>query len=72
MPRKQLLQTMSVEEKMEVLELVWDDLCIKANRENTPDWHEGILNRREVALLAGKDPSIDWKVAKQRILEDLQ
>lgn len=72
MPITLPLQTMSVEEKLEVMESIWADLCGTAGSTLTPDWHAGVLASRDAALLAGKDEILDWEVAKKKIYEDLQ
>jgi hypothetical protein len=72
MPITLPLQTMSVEEKIQVMESIWKDLCVKAGSTLTPEWHGTVLAGREAALLAGQDASIDWETAKKKISEDIQ
>jgi hypothetical protein len=63
---------MSVEEKIQVMESIWDDLCVTAGSALTPECHRNILAGRKAALLAGEDEIIDWETAKKKISEDLQ
>ena len=72
MPITLPLQTMSVEEKIQVMESIWKDLCGTAGSTLTPQWHGTVLAGREASLLAGQDKSMDWEAAKKKILEDLQ
>jgi hypothetical protein len=72
MPITLPLQTMSVEEKIRVMESIWDDLCDTAGSTLTPDWHGSILTGRRAALEAGNDQILDWETAKKKISEDLQ
>jgi hypothetical protein len=72
MPIKLPLQSMSVEDKLEALELIWDDICMQGKKKLTPDWHGSVLHRREADLQAGKDWSIDWEKAKRQISGECQ
>ncbi len=72
MPITLPLQTMSIEEKIDIMESLWDDLCDTAGSTLSPNWHGNILAARRAALLAGNDEIIDWETAKRKISEDLQ
>ena len=65
------LKKMSAEEKIQVMESIWDDLCGTAGSKLSPSWHENVLANRKAAVLAGEDEIIDWEIAKQRISEEL-
>lgn len=41
------LEEMSVEEKLQAMESLWDDLCGRAGVISSPDWHEDVLAERE-------------------------
>ena len=66
------LKKMSAEEKIQIMETIWADLCNTAGSRLSPDWHGKVLADRKVAALAGEDEILDWKTAKQKIFEDLQ
>ena len=72
MPITLPLQTMSIEEKIEIMESLWDDLCGTAGSTLTPKWHGSILAARKAALQVGNDEILDWETAKTKISEDLQ
>jgi len=61
------LEKMSIEEKIQAMETLWDDLCKKADSVLSPPWHEKVLNDRENAIASGKDEFIDWNKAKKKI-----
>jgi hypothetical protein len=61
------LEKMSVEEKLQAMELLWDDLCSKAGVMSSPAWHEDVLAEREAMLKSGKDKFEDWEEAKRKI-----
>ncbi len=66
------LEKMSAEEKIRVMESIWEDLCDTAASTITPDWHANLLAERKAALASGEDEVLDWQTAKNRISEDLQ
>ena len=61
------LDKMSLEDKILAMELIWDDLCKKAEGVASPDWHGEILVERETMHKAGADDFEDWHVAKGKI-----
>lgn len=65
------LQTLSVTEKIQIMESLWNDLCQQANQVKSPDWHQQILAKRESAIKLGEDKFIDWEAAKRRISQSL-
>jgi hypothetical protein len=63
------IEEMTTEEKIQTMEMLWDDLCRKQADIQIPNWHRDILDEREKRLKEGKDKFIDWKQAKKEILE---
>jgi hypothetical protein len=63
---------MSVEEKIQLMEALWNDLCATADPALTPDWHGEVLVSRGVLFRAGEDEFSDWESAKTRISDDLK
>jgi hypothetical protein len=61
------LNEMTIEEKMQAMELLWDDFCRNRPDFQSPAWHEEILKQREKRLREGKDKFIDWDQAKKDI-----
>ena len=61
------LEKMSVEEKLQAMELLWDDLCRQAGGVASPDWHEDILMQRQASVQRGEDQFEDWEAAKRSI-----
>lgn len=61
------LQNMSLEEKLQTMELLWDDLRANAGDTLSPAWHGDELARREAALARGGDAAEDWDAARRRI-----
>lgn len=65
------LNEMSVEEKLEVMELLWDDLSHNVANIPSPDWHASVLRAREEALATGEEDMEDWEAAKRRLRGEL-
>ena len=66
------LKDMSAEEKIQVMEYLWKDLCATAGSALSPNWHQEVLFAREAALQAGDMEIMDWEAAKKKISEDIQ
>lgn len=66
------LETMSLAEKLETMETLWDDLCRHADKIAVPDWHREVLTVREADLREGKESFIDWELAKDQLRDSLK
>lgn len=60
------LSEMSVEEKLQAMEALWEDLSRDANLES-PAWHEEVLVERDRQIEAGEARFVDWEQAKAEI-----
>ena len=58
------LEKMTVAEKLEVIDTVWEDLRKNAEAIPTPDWHRQILESRRKAFERGEIGYTDWEDAK--------
>lgn len=67
MPIELPLSTMSVSEKVQLLEQVWDDLCKQSGEIPIPDWHVAILNERQRQIENGTMSVSPWSEAKERL-----
>lgn len=67
------LDKMTIAEKIQTMESLWDDLC-HHNQENipSPDWHRKILSERENDIRTGKASFIDWEQAKKEIKDAIK
>lgn len=61
------LEKMSVEEKLQAMESLWDDLCSNAGTMSSPAWHEDVLAERDKMQVRGDDEFEDWEAAKRKI-----
>lgn len=65
------LNEMTVEEKLQAMEMLWEDLSRRPENIPSPDWHEEVLRKREAALERGEEGIEDWEAAKRRIRSEL-
>jgi hypothetical protein len=60
---------MSVAEKIEAMEVLWESLCRNPADVRSPEWHKETLMARRARLASGKATVSDWSDAKQRLLD---
>lgn len=60
-------ETLSVGEKIQMMESLWDNLCASVDSIDSPAWHEKTLMERESLLKNGADCFEDWESAKNAI-----
>jgi len=65
------LDRMTLSEKIQALEDIWDDLCRNAEGIPSPAWHGQVLQEREASIEQGKESFLDWERAKQAIRESV-
>lgn len=68
MPALQL-DKMSVREKLQTIETIWDDLQRRSAEVPSPAWHRDILREREKEIEEGSAEFVEWKQAKERVRE---
>ncbi len=69
MPVEIPLDTMSVAEKVRLLESVWDSLCAKSGDVQSPEWHREVLEMRKRRLEEGRATVAPWREAKDRLMD---
>lgn len=62
------LNSMSVEEKVQLVEKVWDNLCRESGDVRSPEWHAAILQERQNQIKDGTMAVSPWAEAKERLL----
>jgi len=72
MPSPIPIDTMTMEEKLQAMEMLWDDLCQRAELMPSPGWHQQVLQDREAALEQGMEEIEDWEDAKRTIRNEGQ
>ena len=65
------LDQMTIEEKLRVMEMLWNDLTHQETEFTSPAWHEEVLKKREERIKAGQENFVDWETAKKHLRERL-
>lgn len=66
------LKDMTIEEKLQVMEAIWDDLSRNSDQLTPPGWHKEALALREAAIERGEETFEDWETAKRNIEKDIE
>ena len=61
------LLELSVPDKLDVLERLWDSITSDPRQVAIPDWHLEELDRREEELRRNPQLGKDWEAVKQRL-----
>jgi putative addiction module component (TIGR02574 family) len=61
------LGELTVSEKLQMMESLWDSLCQQPTNIPSPAWHGEILVQRENALRQGSDHFSAWDTAKANL-----
>jgi putative addiction module component (TIGR02574 family) len=61
------LKEMSIEEKLQTMETIWQDLSANPEQIDSPAWHEEELRVREAQIGSGEAKFLDWEKAKEEI-----
>lgn len=65
------LSKLTLAQKLELMEAIWDDLAKQDESLESPHWHAEVLEDREKALRAGKATVSGWEEAKDRIRKNV-
>ena len=66
------LKKMSFIEKLQTMELLWDGLCKKPNKFQSPDWHLDTLEHRQNLIKEGKAEYLNWDEVKKDIRKEIE
>ena len=59
------LDRMTIAEKLNAMEALWQDLSRNAHQFESPTWHGDVLREREQRVEEGKESYVDWETAKR-------
>ena len=65
------LKDMTLQEKLAVMESIWEDLARTPESIESPTWHKDILDERRQRLAEGSSRFTDWETAKADIRKNL-
>jgi Putative addiction module component len=66
------LHEMSLEEKLQAMEALWEDLSREPDRIESPTWHQDVLRETESRVESGEATFSDWEKAKVSIRDRLE
>lgn len=59
------IRGLSREEKLRLMEAIWEDLTREDEPPESPAWHQEALQETDRRLAAGQERVLDWQVAKR-------
>jgi hypothetical protein len=65
------LTRMTVAEKLQLMEALWEDLARNEGQIASPDWHQQVLEDRERKIASGEESFVDWDAAKRKLRDQL-
>lgn len=63
------ISQLTLKEKLEIMEALWEDLRSHADLMLVPQWQRDVLDNRERMIETGEASFKDWDSAKKRITE---
>ena len=66
------LHEMSLEEKLQAMEALWEDLSREPDLIESPSWHQDLLKETERGVESGEATFSDWEKAKVAIRDRLK
>ncbi len=60
-------ETMTVPEKLRLMEALWANLSRQEANLESPAWHENVLRERQARVNCGEATFMDWETAKQQL-----
>ena len=63
------IEALSVAEKVQLLESVWESLCSHPGDVQSPEWHSEVLDERRRRLEDGRATISPWSDAKARLMQ---
>lgn len=61
------ISRLSREEKLRVMEAIWEDLSREAEQVESPEWHREALEETDRRFQAGQDSVVNWQEAKKEL-----
>jgi len=61
------IKNLSREEKLIIMEALWEDLSRDEEKIESPSWHEDALKNTKTRFENGNESMIDWDKAKKKL-----
>ena len=62
--------SMSQEEKLRAMDVLWSSVVSSAGAYEPPAWHEAVLRERRRRVAEGEETFIPWEEAKRQLQEE--
>jgi putative addiction module component (TIGR02574 family) len=59
------IQQLPLGEKLQIMEAIWEDLRLRAEQVEVPQWHKDLLDARRKAVNENREEILDWDAVKQ-------
>ncbi|MEI8210597.1 MAG: addiction module protein [Planctomycetota bacterium] len=66
------IESLSLAEKLHLMERLWEDLSKHPSNVPPPEWHGDVLAARSAAVKGGRTAFVDWDTAKGRLRDRLK
>lgn len=66
---KEQIREMPMDQKLRLMEYLWDDILANGDQLESPDWHRGELEDAQKRYEAGLERPIPWEEAKRQLLD---
>lgn len=63
---------MSIGEKLQLMERLWDNLSATEGDIVSPRWHADVLAERDRLIQSGEETFLDWESAKKQLRAELE
>ena len=61
------IKSMSVEEKVQIMETIWEDMRDRFEHSDIPQSHKDLLDSRRAKVASGESKILDWDSVKSSI-----
>ncbi len=61
------IHQLPLNEKLQIMEAMWEDLRSQVGGIPVPDWHKDLLDARQKAVTEGQENILDWDTVKDSL-----
>jgi hypothetical protein len=65
------LNEMTLAEKLETMEVLWEDISRDQSAFESPEWHFTVLQERESLIRSGEAQFTDWEQAREELRKEM-
>jgi putative addiction module component (TIGR02574 family) len=58
------IRQLPLNEKLQIMEAIWEDLRSRAEDVPVPQWHKDVLDSRDEAVRSGREAVLEWDDVK--------